>query len=283
MNALVLGAAGMAGHVISTYLREHGHTIDTLSAHNRLDHSTYLIDVTDQQTFHNLLANKQYNVVINCIASLVRQSEVDKDTATYLNAYLPLSLENYYAKTNTKVIHLSTDGVFSGKNSPYNESSDYDEQSFYGRSKALGEIINDKDLTIRTSIIGPDLHKSGEGLFNWFYRQSGNISGFSKVMWQGVTTIELAKHIEEAINQNITGVCHLVPMRHISKYTLLELCKETFCRTDVSIEPNAEIVFKRDLISTRSDFSPMIPEYKDMVDQMKVWINTHKHLYPHYS
>ena len=101
---------------------------------------------------------------------------------------------------------MSTDCVFSGKTGGYDESSLRDGETFYDRSKALGELENQKDLTFRNSIIGPDLNEEGIGLFNWFMKQTGEINGYTKAMWTGVTTLTLAKAMESAVQQGLTGL-----------------------------------------------------------------------------
>jgi len=113
--------------------------------------------------------------------------------------------------TAVKIIQISTDCVFSGKDGGYKEDSFRDGDTIYARTKALGEINNNKDLTIRTSIIGPDINEDGIGLFHWFMKQSGTIYGFRNAYWTGVTTIELAKGIEKFIEYNVTGIYHFVP------------------------------------------------------------------------
>ena len=282
MNVLILGSGGMAGHVVAIYLRENGFKVDTLSSKNKLDDKTKLIDVVDIDNFKLCLQNNKYDVVINCIGLLVKQSEERKDLATYLNAYLPHFLEEYYKHSKTKVIHLSTDCVFSGKNGPYNEKSWYDGKLFYDRSKALGEIENSKDLTFRMSIIGPDMQNNGVGLFNWYYAQTGIINGYTKAIWTGVTTIELARAIKSAIEQKLTGLYHLVPNQSISKYDLLGLFTKIFERNDISIEPSNKIALDKTLINTRMDFNFHISDYEKMIIEMKEWINTHQNIYPHY-
>ncbi len=272
----------MAGHVVATYLRENGFKIDTLSSKHRLDKDTHLIDVTNLPEFKKFLDTNDYEVVVNCIGLLVKESEQRKDLAAYLNSYLPHFLENYYQK-GAKIIHLSTDCVFSGKNPPYDEKSEYSGQSFYDRSKALGEIINDKDLTFRMSIVGPDMNKTGTGLFNWFYQQSGEIFGYTNAMWTGVTTIELAKSIKAATEQNLSGLYHLVPKGNICKFDLLQLFKEVFGRQDIVIKPKTDLVVDKSLINTRRDFKYDIPDYKKMVREIKDWIIAHKTLYKHYE
>lgn len=282
MKVLVLGAGGMAGHVVALYLREQGLEVETLSANNKLDLDTYLINVLDIEKFKSFLDSKKYDIVINCIGVLVQQSEERKDLAVYINSYFPHFLETYYNNSKTRIIHLSTDCVFSSNNPPYYENSEYDGQLFYDRSKALGEIINDKDLTFRMSIVGPDMTKKGVGLFNWFSQQSDEISGYDKFIWNGITTIELAKGIKEAIEQNLTGIYHLVSTTSISKFNLLQLFKEVFGRKDIKITPNSDTILDRTLINTRHDFDFVVPDYKTMVEEMRNWVESHKDLYQHY-
>ena len=283
INVLVLGAGGMAGHVVATHLIEKGCAVTTVSANNKLNNDTILLDVTNTTKLRDFLKSNSFDIVINCIGILIQQSELRKDLAAYLNSYLPHFLEHFYKDSTTRVIHLSTDCVFSGQNAPYYENSVYDGETYYDRSKALGEIINDKDLTLRMSIIGPDMQKKGVGLFNWFYSQSGEINGYKKAHWSGITTIELAKGIEAAIKQNITGLYHLVPNTNISKYNLLQLFVETFKRKDIIINPETSTISDKTLINTRSDFSYVIPSYETMISEMKTWIEKHQELYEHYT
>lgn len=280
---LVLGAGGMAGHVVATHLRERGYAVTGLSARNKLDDTTILLDVTDKVSLENFLKANSFDVVVNCIGILVKQSEERKDLASFLNSYLPHLLENFYKSSPTKVIHLSTDCVFSGKNAPYKEESLFDGETFYDRSKALGEILNDKDLTFRMSIIGPDMQESGVGLFNWFYAQSGDINGYTTAIWNGVTTVVLAQAIEASINQNLTGLYHLVPVGNISKFNLLNLFRKTFSRNDITLTPTRTVTLDKTLINTRTDFDFTVPSYPDMIEDMKNWIDAHSELYPHYE
>lgn len=283
MKVLVLGAGGMAGHTVATYLSERGYDVETLSARNKLNSNTVLIDVTDKSRLKKHLEHNQYDSVINCVGLLVKQSEDRKDLAAYLNSYLPHFLEEFYKNTNTKLIHLSTDCVFSGLNAPYREDSPYDGTMFYDRSKALGEVINDKDLTFRMSIIGPDMHAAGTGLFNWYYAQRGTINGYTGSVWNGVTTIELAKGIDEAIKQNLTGLYHFSPKKNITKFNLLKLIGEVFGRTDIIVMPIEGVSHDKTLVNTRSDFNYSIPAYPQMVEEMHEWILQHKDLYKHYE
>ena len=281
---LIIGAGGMAGHVISTYFSENkNYEVSTLSAHNKVNEQTTLLDVTDTKALNQYLDSREFDVVVNCIGLLVKASEARKDLAVYLNAYLPHLLEERYSGSETKLIHLSTDCVFSGESAPYNESSWPDGSLFYDRSKALGEVVNDKDLTFRMSIIGPDSQPKGIGLFNWFYAQTGDINGYNKAMWNGITTITLASAIERAIEDGLTGLYHLVPSENISKYELLKLFKNTFGRDDITITPVDTVTVDKTLVNTRKDFNFQVPDYKTMVIEMKDWVERHPDLYPHYK
>lgn len=285
MNVLVLGAGGMAGHLIALYLREQGWAVDTLSATNPLDSKTHLIDVTDQKRLTNFLTNRHYDAVINCIALLVKPSEEHKDLAVYLNSYLPHFLATFYKDNKTKVIQIGSDGIFSGEHAPYAEDALPDGTSFYGRTKALGELDNDKDLTFRLSITGPDTRPNAPGLFNWFLTQpkGSEISGYTNVMWSGVTTLEIAKAIKAAIEQNLTGVYHLTPKDTISKFDLLQLLQAVFDRKDVTITPSTGSAVGTTLTSKRHDFKYQVPDYKTMIEDLKTWIHTRQKLYNHYE
>lgn len=282
MNILVLGASGMAGHVIATYLKEQGYTVSTVAATRLLDSSTTLLDVTSIPSLKHYLDSQHFDAVINCIGLLIHACEQDKTSAISINAYLPHFLADYYCNTPTKVIHLSTDCVFSGENGPYDENARLDGSLFYDRTKALGEIHNHKDLTFRMSIIGPELNPNGIGLFNWFMQQQGEIDGFTNSIWNGITTLELANGIEAALLQNLTGIYHLVPPVPISKYYLLLLFNEIFNKDKLSILPKETIPLNKTLINTREDFNFKINNYFILLHEMKRWITDHPEFYKHY-
>jgi dTDP-4-dehydrorhamnose reductase len=282
-KVLVIGASGMAGHVVATHLGERGYEISTLAAHNKFNNETVLIDVTNRTVFEKYLDENSFDVIVNCAGMLVKASDERKDLAAYINGYLPHEIEERFKDTSTKIIHLSTDCVFSGKNAPYSEKSWPDGEHFYDRSKALGELTNAKDLTFRMSIIGPDSQKAGTGLFNWFYAQTGEVNGFTGSVWNGVTTIELAKAIDEAIQQDLCGLYHLVPNGNITKYNLLQLIKETFSRSDITINPVDGVSHDKTLVNNRIDFKHNVPTYPDMIDEMRQWVEAHPSLYRHYE
>jgi dTDP-4-dehydrorhamnose reductase len=280
---LILGSTGMAGHVITTYFEESGtYEVFNLAHKKKLNERTYVLDVTDFTTLEVFLNKENFDVIVNCIGILNQYAEANKGKAILLNAYLPHFLEIKFGGTPVKIIHLSTDCVFSGKTGSYTETSFRDGDTYYDRTKALGEIVEGNNLTFRTSIIGPDINQNGIGLFNWFMKSKGIVSGYVNSIWTGVTTIELAKAIEKAIEKDISGLYHLVSEKSINKYELLLLIKNVFNKNDVHIDKYQNEFSDKSLINTRSDFDYEVLEYSKMIDEMKEWILAHPTFYTHY-
>jgi len=279
-NVLVLGAQGMLGHVVVKAFQQNGDDVLGIALEKYAD-NIYAIDVASPALDRFLYINK-FDVVINCVGILNQFAENNPDLAVYLNSYLPHKLEKFYRDTGTKIIQPSTDCVFAGNSAPYYEDSIPDGATYYDRSKALGELINGKDATLRMSIVGPDMNESGIGLFNWFMKQKGDVHGFRNAMWTGITTIQLAKGMIDAVNQNLTGLYHYVPDTNISKYDMLVLFKEIFGRNDVNIIPVDEPHIDKSLKNTRKDFRHVIPGYREMFIEMRKWIEANASLYPDY-
>ncbi len=206
-------------------------------------------------------------------------SHLNPDKAIYVNSFFPNYLSKLAKENSAKVIHLSTDCVFSGKKGSYIETDFRDGNDIYSRSKALGELVNDRDLTFRTSIIGPELNVNGIGLFCWFMKQSGTVSGYSEVYWTGVTTLELARAIDKAIDDNLVGLYHLVPNSKISKCNLLKLIAKIWNRTDVEIKDDNTKKADKSLIKTRKDFAFEVKNYDGMLLDLLNWIKKNEKLY----
>lgn len=275
MKLLVLGADGMLGHVVKQYFIEKGHEVKGTS---RSESQDFVFDATknlsDLDTFINELKPE---VVINCIGILNKAAEDNHALASLVNGYLPNYLDSICQKNNIKFIHVSTDCVFDGKKGEYTEDSFRDAANYYGLSKAVGEINNDKNLTLRTSIVGPDMNPNGIGLFQWFMNQSKETNGFDKVIWTGVTTIEFAKAMEKAIAKNLTGLRHVVNNQKIDKYSLLNLFKQYFNK-EIVINKKSDYVSDKSLIRT-TDFDFEVPSYNQMVKEMSEWVTNHEELY----
>lgn len=284
MKILVLGCNGMAGHLISLYFREKGHEVVGFAriASRLLDH-TIIGDASDIAFIKKNIEEGNYDAVINCIGLLNQYAENDKAMAVLLNSYLPHYLVEITKDTKTRIIHMSTDCVFAGNNGPYYEDSLPNGTTFYDRSKAMGEINNDKDLTFRNSIIGPDIKKSGIGLFNWFMKQNGPIDGFIGAIWTGVTTYTLAKAMEQALKENLTGLYNLVNNESISKFDLCSLFNKYFRAGTVKINPSNKLQLDKSLRHRRNDFSFVVPSYEQQIKEMREWVDVHIALYPHYN
>ena len=283
MKYLVLGATGMAGHVIALYLISKGHEVFTLSRNSIELGSNIIRDIKDTQKVKNLILSHSFDCVINAVGILNQSAEDFPAEAVFINSYIPHYLTDVTKNSKTKIIHMSTDCVFSGLKGDYTEYDAKDGLTMYDRSKALGEIENDKDLTIRTTIIGPDMKTDGIGLFNWFMKQDNPIIGFSEVYWSGVTTLILAKAIEVYSNSSLSGIIHLTNNKKISKFELLSMFNQIFRSSQLKINPHSEKKLDKSLRSTRHDTDFIVPGYKIMLEEMRNWIIEHKQYYPHYE
>lgn len=279
---LVLGSSGMLGHVVFYYLKENtDFIVSGLDYRNKLTDDNFICDVRDEEKLKYILYQLKPDILINCIGALIKESKSNPANAIFLNAYFPHALKKICDNLNTKLIHISTDCVFSGKKGNYKENDFRDADDIYGRSKALGEIINDKDVTLRTSIIGPELKRDGEGLFHWLFSQKGEIKGYTKALWSGVTTLELAKSVLKVINYNLNGLMHVTNGKPISKFDLLSVIKEVWEKKDIIIKPYSEYVLDKTLVITEK-FNFEIPDYRKMLTEMKDWMNSHSELYSYY-
>lgn len=272
---LILGGDGMAGSMIKTFLEEKGHNIYiTTRDKNKIDNIFFDV-LENYKELENIIVKINPQFVINCIGVLNQYAEDDKAGAVLINSFLPHYIDSLSNKLNFKLIHISTDCVFEGERGNYVESDLPNAISFYGRTKALGEINNDRNLTFRTSIVGPDINPNGIGLFNWFLHQEVTINGFSRVIWTGVTTLELARAIEKSFDLNITGLYHLVNNEKINKYELLRLFKK-YTNKNINITEDDSLISDKSIVSNRKDFDFNIPSYDEMISEMCSWINNHK-------
>lgn len=283
MKFLILGCNGMAGHTISLYLKEQGHDVFGFDRSRSALIDSVSGDAKDAAFLTELIGKNQYDSVINCIGILNQFAERNKALATYLNSYLPHFLADVTSGTDTQVIHMSTDCVFSGKRGEYTEDDFRDGETFYDRSKALGELEDGKNITLRNSIVGPDINPNGIGLMNWFMKQAGPINGYTKAMWTGQTTLQLAKTMEVAAKEKAHGLYNTVPDHSVSKYDLLQLFNHYLRNDAISITPVDGINADKSLKRTRYDFGYLIPDYPVMVRELADWVIRHKDLYPHYG
>ena len=272
---LVVGAAGMAGHMIYKYLRSTGkYEVGATTRKPVTFFESFAVDVeTDLKFFTEIINSAEVDVIVNCIGLLVKPSQDNPAKAAYLNSFLPHLLEWLTEDTKTKVIHLSTDCIFDGREGPYSEGDIHTETNWYGRSKSLGELDNGKDLTMRTSIIGSELKEDGTGLFHWFSKQKGDVNGYSNHYWNGITTLEMAKQIDRVLDLDfdLTGIYHFCPKTLVTKGDLLVMIKEIWGRANVEITlAPAEEELNKGLVNNRmKEYDPEIPPYPKQFEELK--------------
>lgn len=283
MKVLVLGAGGMAGHAITIRLTEKGYAVTGLARRKPAYCNTVTADVTNVTEIKRILDSGMFDAVINAIGILPGAIAGNPCSGIWINSCLPHLLAEMTKDTKTKIVHLSTDCVFSGHDSGlYDENSFCSADDYYGRSKTLGELKDHKNLTFRMSIIGPDINENGTGLFNWFMKQTGEVSGYRHAIWSGVTTMTLADAIDAALEQGLTGLFHLVNNTVISKYELLKLFNH-LKNVPNFLKPDDSYLVDKSMINTRTDFQFAVPSYHEMISGMEKWIAAHKVLYPHYE
>ncbi|WP_142827205.1 dTDP-4-dehydrorhamnose reductase family protein [Planococcus soli] len=282
MKFLILGATGMAGHTISLYLTEQGHDVTGFSRQKVQFCKSIIGDVRNLNELENIIKEGKYDAVVNCIGILNTFAENNKELATFLNSYLPHFLASVTSKTETQIIQMSTDCVFSGEKGNYKESDFQDGKTFYDRTKALGELEDKKNITFRNSIVGPDLNPNGIGLLNWFMLQNDPIVGYDRVMWTGISTLQLAKAMEYATKEKASGLYNMVYKEKISKLELLKLFNRYMKKDSINISPISSPIVDKSLIRTNFNLEYIIPDYETMVIEMAMWMKMHKNLYPHY-
>lgn len=247
-NMLVLGANGMLGNYISTYFSRSGKYVVTRMGKNLFDAARD--NVKD-------LKVEQYDIVINCIGVIKPLvNTVGVLNTTLVNSVFPHVLANECERQKVKLIHITTDCVFSGKLGFYIETSEHDPLDIYGKTKSLGEP--DNAMVIRTSIIGEELI-SKRSLIEWVKSNNGNtVDGYTNHTWNGVTCLELAKFIDKCIVNNIywSGVRHIFSPTPVTKRELVELIA-------VNFNVNLNIVNKETSIPVYRTLSTV---YEPMID-----------------
>ena len=257
----------MLGHVLLNKLELDGsfEVYDvTRSKQNRPNN--LVCDVSNTDLLLQTIKSLKPHLIINCIGVLIKGSNNNPSDAILLNALLPHKLVEFSKLVGAKLIHISTDCVFDGSKGSYIETDNKTAQDTYGLSKSLGEVNDDKNLTLRTSIIGPDLKNNGEGLFSWFINQKGEVNGFTESIWGGVTTLELAEVIIKSINENYTGLVHVTNGKPISKFDLLSLIKDKFELNNIDLKKVSGKKSDKSLNTKYHYFN--VPSYEEMITDM---------------
>lgn len=274
MKLLIIGGQGMAGHMLKDYFtrQQKGDVWTTMRFADPSTPRAVALDVRNDEHLRHLLNQIRPDAVINAVGLLNEEARTRQAEAIYVNSLFPHKLAEFAEQYDFRLFHISTDCVFSGSRGDYTESDLTDALSVYGKSKSLGEVVGPNVLTIRTSIIGPELKQSGIGLFHWFMQQKGDIQGYRKVFWNGVTTLELAKAIDWCFDNPIHGLVHLAGEPKLSKYDLLKMIQLQFHHDAVTIHANDDIHSDKSLVATRADFNYPVSSYPQMIADLHVWM-----------
>jgi dTDP-4-dehydrorhamnose reductase len=280
MKILVLGATGMMGNALFRFLTLNPEldvygAVRTEAAHRYFSDalSAKLITGINIDNMDDLMrgfAEVQPHVVINCIG-VIKQKQEAKNPLTVLpiNALLPHRLAALCQAVGARLIHISTDCVFSGRKGRYLETDFPDAEDLYGRSKLLGEVDYPHAITLRTSIIGHEL--SGKNsLIGWFLAQKSPVKGFTRAIFSGLPTVELARVIRDVVlpRPNMRGLYH-VAAEPINKYELLKMVAEIYGK-DIDIMPDDSFIINRSLNAERfkKETGYVAPVWPELIKKM---------------
>jgi dTDP-4-dehydrorhamnose reductase len=258
---LVIGASGMLGHaVLGVFASSPGfiaigsvrsERARALLPRHLAANLVVGVDVEDDAALARLFAETRPHVVVNCVGVVKQLSAADDPlVAIPINSLLPHRLARHCGESGARLVHVSTDCVFSGARGNYLESDVADAADLYGRSKLLGEVDYPHAVTLRTSIIGPEL-AGAHGLVGWFLAQRGPVRGFTRAIFSGLPTVTLAEVIRDHVIrvESLHGLYH-VSAAPISKYDLLQLVGEAY-EHRIGIAPDEKLIIDRSLDSTK--------------------------------
>ncbi len=279
---LILGGTGMLGHKLYSILQRNYDAYATIRSSLRevekfnifnAENIFENVNVENLNSVIDVATKLKPMVLINCVG-IIKQLKESNDPikSIKINALLPHQLSILCEKLNIRLIHISTDCIFSGKRGNYLDEDISDAEDLYGRTKYLGEV-SDKahSVTLRTSIIGREL-KTKLGLVEWFLSQHGQATGYKKAIFSGFTTFEFSRIISDYIipNNALSGIYN-ISSEPISKYDLLNLIKDIY-KKEINILPDEKIIIDRSLDSNKFrktvNYSP--PSWRDLINTMKL-------------
>lgn len=280
MKVLILGAGGMLGNAVVRVMSENQHlevfgtvrsnTLPQIFAQSLAQTIVTGFDVSNHDSLVKLFANVKPQVVINCIGLVKQLAEVDDPlVALPINSMLPHQLANLCGLVGARLVHVSTDCVFSGAKGNYVETDASDATDLYGKSKYIGEVSYPHTITLRTSIIGHELH-SAHGLMDWFLSQNQQCKGYNNAIFSGLPTVVLAQIIRDIVipKYDLSGLYH-VAAEPISKYDLLNLVASVYGKS-IKILPDAHLVIDRSLCAEKfklaTGYTP--PKWPELIKLM---------------
>ncbi|OPH48677.1 NAD(P)-dependent oxidoreductase [Paenibacillus ferrarius] len=272
---LILGGRGMLGSMLVDYFQACSSYHVYFTTRDKTCSEGLYLDAEDAVLLEKVIETVRPTITINCMGILNQFAENNPKHAFWINGLIPHRIAQAMDNVKGKLIHISSDCVFSGETGGHTEWDIPNGTSIYARSKALGEVTASPHLTIRTSIIGPEVSEHGIGLLHWFLKQKGEINGYSEAWWNGVTTLELAHCIRHVIDEDpVSGILNITAPERISKFELLNLFQRVFQKEDVVIRMDDKVKLDRTLRQSREDFHYVVPNYETMLYELKNWMCT---------
>lgn len=284
MRILVLGANGMLGNAILRVISQKKNWLVYGTVRNIK--STFCIKALNVKIIHGVFADlhdslmeaflkSQPNIVVNCVGLVKQHANAENPLdAIPINGILPHRLAAMCELIGARLIHISTDCVFSGGKGNYSETDLADAQDLYGRSKLIGEVSNSSTITLRTSIIGHAAINT-YGLIDWFLQEKSVVKGYTKAIFSGLPTNELARVIRDFVipNKHIHGIYH-VASSPISKHDLLVLVNKIYSK-GLKIQPDDTVRINRTLNATRfmNATGYVAPQWPDLINEMYAFFN----------
>lgn len=280
MNVLVLGAGGMLGNAVIRILAENNNLsvfgsvrsdgVKRFFPRQIAEKLVTGCDVEKQDDLVKVFRQTKPDVVINCVGLIKQVAPTDYTMqAIAINSLLPHRLAALCEVVSARLVHVSTDCVFSGEKGKYVEEELSDAQDVYGKSKFLGEVYYPHTVTLRTSIIGHEL-QSAHGLIEWFLAQKEHCNGYSRAIFSGLPTIALAQFIRDIIipRPDLFGLYH-VAAKPISKYELLSLVADVYGKS-IEILPDDHLVIDRSLNADKlhRDTGYVVPDWRTLIQLM---------------
>ena len=280
MRILVLGASGMLGNAVLRVMDEkqdwevfgtvRSSGVSRLFSDRIARRLITGCDVGDHDALVKVFAQVRPNVVINCIGLIKQLADADDPLqAIPINSLLPHRLAGLCALVGARLVHMSTDCIFSGVKGGYTENDPSDAKDIYGKSKFLGEVDYPHAITLRTSIIGHEL-QSAHGLIDWFLSQQERCKGYKQAIFSGLPTVALAQVIRDVVitHPDLSGVYH-VAAEPISKYNLLRLVADVYGKT-IEIVPDDQLVIDRSLNADRFRQATgyLVPQWPELIKLM---------------
>ncbi len=280
MRILVIGASGMIGSAVLRVLSERkdwkvfGSVRDvsvkrffSTAIGDRLIAS---VDVEQQDSLANILDQIRPDVIVNCAGLTKHKPEADDPLASIpINTLMPHRLARLCKLIGARLVHISTDCVFSGEKGGYVEDDFADAFDVYGKSKALGELHYPHTITLRTSTIGHEL-QSQYGLLDWFLSQKEQCKGYNRAIFSGLPTVIFAQIIRDMVipDLKLSGLYH-VAAKPINKYDLLKLIANVYGKT-INITPEDKLVIDRSLNANRFKLATgyIAPEWPELIELM---------------